>query len=394
MTTSSPRLKIALVCDWFLPRIGGIERHLDQLSAQLAAAGNQVTVITPTKGPCVAASGVRVQRMPACLMPGIGLLWTPASFRRLGRAIRAGHFDVVHAHSSIISPAAYAAIYLAQKAGLPTVATGHSIWGGFKPSLKNLDSLFRWSRWPVVFSAVSDRVARELRPLVSPRLVDILPNAIDPAEWRVAPQTPDDVVNIACVMRLAPRKRGETLLKAFHLARTRFPRGFRVCLQIAGDGTERRKLERLAGQLGLGDSVQFLGAQNSAQVKRLLASSHFYVLPSLLEAFGIAALEARAAGLPVLAMREGGVKEFIADGVDGLLADSDQKLAEHLARLCVDTNLRNAISAHNRQTPVRFTWTHSLDAHFATYERARQLCARPGWQTNRWNFRPEIAQRS
>jgi len=387
-----PRLKIALICDWFLPRIGGIERHLDQLSGQLAAAGNDVTVITPTKGPAVAASGVLVQRMPACLMPGVGLLWTPASFRRLGRAIRAQRFDVVHVHASIISPAAYAAMYLAQKAGLPTVTTGHSIWGKFKPSLRNLDALFHWSHWPVAYSAVSDRVARELRPLVSPRPVDILPNAIDPEEWRLPLQAPTDRVNIACVMRLAPRKRGAILLRALQAARAQFPAGFRVCLQIAGDGTERKKLERLAHQLGLGDAVRFLGAQSPAQVKHLLAHSHFYVLPSLLEAFGIAALEARAAGLPVLAMREGGVKEFITDGVDGLLADSDQQFTQHLSRLCLDAPLRESIGTHNQRTPVAFTWTHTLAAHFATYERARQLRSNPDRQTSRLNLRPEVIQ--
>jgi glycosyltransferase involved in cell wall biosynthesis len=366
-------MKIALVCDWFLPRIGGIERHLDQLSAQLVAAGHDVTVITPTKGNALAASGVRVQRMPAWLVPGVGLIWTAASFRRIGRVIRSGAFDAVHVHSSIISPAAYAAVYHAQAAGLPTVSTGHSIWGGFTPVFKAVDGLSHWTRWPVAFSSVSERVARELRPLVAPQPVDLLPNAIDPVEWRLVLRPPSHLINIATVMRLAPRKRGAALLLALRKVRSQLPISTRICLQIAGDGPERPRLERMSRALHLTESVRFLGAQSAAEVKTLLAESHFFVLPSKLEAFGIAALEARAAGLPVVAMKEGGVSEFVADGREGLLAEDDAGLADALLRLCRDVSLREAITDHNRGTPVKFTWEHALKSHLETYQRARKL---------------------
>lgn len=366
-------MKIALVCDWFLPRVGGIERHLDQLSAHLAAAGHEVTVITPTKGNAFAASGVRVQRMPAWLIPGIGLIWTPAAFRRIGRAIRSGAFDVVHVHSSIISPAAYAAVYHAQAAGVPTVSTGHSIWGGFTAVFKTADRWWNWARWPVAFSSVSERVARELRPLVAPQPVDVLPNAIDPNEWKLPARPDSGIINLACVMRLAPRKRGAALLIALRDIRAQLPESRRICLHFAGDGPERRRLERLVHAFGLEDSVRFLGVQTTREVKALLAMSHFFVLPSKLEAFGIAALEARAAGLPVVAMKEGGVSEFIHDGREGLLAEDDAGLARALLRLCSDDALRNRIADHNHGTPVKFTWDHALAVHFETYRRAGAL---------------------
>jgi glycosyltransferase involved in cell wall biosynthesis len=366
-------VKIALVCDWFLPRVGGIERHLDQLSAHLAAAGHDVTVITPTKGNTFAASGVRVQRMPARLMPGVGLIWTPASFRRIGQAIRRGAFDVVHVHSSIISPAAYAAVYHAQAAGVPTVSTGHSIWGGFTTAFRAADRCWNWARWPVAFSSVSERVARELRPLVAPQPVDILPNAIDPSEWKLPPRPDAGVINLACVMRLAPRKRGAALLIALRDVRAQLPKSRRICLHFAGDGPERGRLERLVHVFDLKDSVRFLGVQTTTEVKALLARSHLFVLPSKLEAFGIAALEARAAGVPVVAMKEGGVSEFIADGREGLLAEDDAGLARALLRLCSDDALRNGIADHNRDTPVKFTWEHALAVHLETYRRAGAL---------------------
>ena len=298
-----------------------------------------------------------------------------ASFRRLGGVLRSEAFDIVHVHSSIISPAAYAAIHLAQKAGLPTVSTGHSIWGGFTRFFRTIDRWVDWSRWPVAFSSVSERVARELRPLVAPRPVDILPNAIEPAEWRLTPRAPAGVINIACVMRLVPRKRGATLVRAMREVFSQLPAKIRVRLQIAGDGPERARLERLTRQLGLSDSIHFLGSLNPAEIKILLARSHFFVLASKLEAFGIAALEARAAGLPVIAMRDSGVSEFIVHGREGLLAADDAEFAHQLFRLCTDTPLRNSIAGYNRSVPVTFTWEQTLAAHLATYERARRLSA-------------------
>lgn len=368
-------MKIALVCDWYLPRIGGIERQLAQLATHLAAAGHRVTVITPLPGPPSDTPDVRIQRIPARLLPGAGLLWTPASYRRLGAAIRAGGFDVVHAHTSIISPAAFAALYQAQRAGLPTVSTTHSIIGGYTGVFRGLDRMTRWSRWPVVYSAVSDRVARELQPIVDPRPVEILPNAVDPAEWRTLEPPPSDRVAIACVMRLVRRKRGTALLSALREVCARLPAAEWPVLHLAGDGPERHRLEQRAWQLGLSGAIRFHGAITPAEVKAVLAASHFFVMPSRLEAFGIAALEARAAGLPVIALRESGVGEFIEDGRDGLLADDDAQLAGHMLRLCRDQALRHRIAEHNRAVPVACTWERAVADHLATYERARCLAA-------------------
>jgi glycosyltransferase involved in cell wall biosynthesis len=205
--------------------------------------------------------------------------------------------------------------------------------------------------------------------------VAILPNAVDPEEWQLRRVLQRDVVNIAAVMRLAPRKRGTALLRALSLVCGLLPPGIRVRLHIAGDGQERGKLERLARQLGLGDVVLFHGALPLPAVKLLLSQSHFLVQPSTLEAFGIAALEARAAGLPVVAMRESGVSEFIHHGEDGLLAKDDEELAQHIFLLCINDAIRSALTEHNVRTPVAFTWERTVAAHLAMYERARHLCS-------------------
>jgi len=366
-------VRIALVCDWYRPRVGGIEVHLEHLAGQLAAAGHQVTVITPTRGRSDEHGPVRVHRLRGWLLPWIGLAWTPLTFRRLGAVLRAGQFDVVHAHSSLISPTAYAALWQARANGLPAVLTVHSIWGGFERMFAALNGVFGWTRWPVVFSAVSEHAARDMRPLLRFRPVHILPNALVLKDWIVAPNLPANGINIACVMRLAPRKRGAALLRALQVVRAQLPAGVGLHCQIAGDGPERRRLEAQAGQLGLTDCVRFHGAVDSGRVKALLAESHFFVLPTVLEAFGLAALEARAAGLPVVAMRASGVGEWLKDGVEGLLADDDADLARCILRLASDRTLLADMTAHNRRTPVTFTWDRAVTAHLALYAQARQL---------------------
>lgn len=378
ISPSPCRLRLALVCDWYRPRLGGIERHLEQLAAQLAAAGHDVTVLTPTPGPEAADGPVRVHRLRGALLPWIGLAWTPGAYRRLGAVLREGRFDVVHVHASMISPTAYAALYHAQAAGLPAVLTGHSIWGGFRQVAAGLDRVAGWTLWPVVFSSVSARAARDLQGLLPKETtVEILPNAIVPDEWRIEarPEEGGGSVKIACVMRLAPRKRGAALLRAVHAVCGRLPAGVRIRVEIAGDGPERGKLRRLARRLGLDECVRFLGAVDAAGVKTLLAESQVFVLPTELEAFGLAALEARAAGLPVIAMRAGGVGEWLADGKEGLLADDDVGLADCIYRLVTDGALRRTITEHNRTVPVAFTWERTLAAHLEVYARARALIA-------------------
>lgn len=366
----SPR-RIALVCDWYLPRVGGIERQLAALAGELARAGHDVTVVTPMPG-ARAAAGIALRHVATPLVPGATLMWSPRGFRALGEALRTGGFDLVHVHTSTLSPAAFAAIYHAQRLGLPTVSTTHSIPGRFQPVFGWLHRRFRWGDWPVVYSAVSHRVARELQPFVA-RPIAILPNAIDAGFWQPLPDDRDsDAVEICCVMRLVPRKRGEVLLKAFRTVRASLP-DRPLSLHFIGDGPSRRGLETKARRWGIADATHFHGSLQPDAIKAQLGRSDLFALPCRVEAFGIAALEARAMGLPILAMSGTGVGEFIRPEVEGLLANDDEAFTEYLRLLCADDARRTAMANHNRRTPVACTWERSLDLHLRTYEDARRL---------------------
>jgi glycosyltransferase involved in cell wall biosynthesis len=117
---------------------------------------------------------------------------------------------------------------------------------------------------------------------------------------------------------------------------------------LIGDGPERECLQSSAERLGVGDRVSFLGTRSDVSV--LMSQLDLFVLPSLLEGFPNAVLEAMAARLPIVATRVGGVPELIEDGRTGLLVEpgSAQALAEAIIRIWTDHDLRRgcATAAH------------------------------------------------
>lgn len=174
-------------------------------------------------------------------------------------------------------------------------------------------------------------------------------------------------------MRLNAKKRPLALVELMERVRALVPRDTRVRLRIAGDGPKRSSLERAVRRKGLEDSIEVLGPRTREEIRDLLSESDVFVLPALRESFGIAALEARCAGLPVVAMAASGVTDVIAHRREGLLAESDAELAAHAARLIQDTELRQSIACHNRTVRPSFDWSDVLAAHLEVYREAIAL---------------------
>jgi N-acetyl-alpha-D-glucosaminyl L-malate synthase BshA len=123
-----------------------------------------------------------------------------------------------------------------------------------------------------------------------------------------------------------------------------------VRLLMVGDGPDRGPAEHLAWTLGVKDYVDFLGKQN--QVERLIRLAHVILMPSEMESFGLAALEAMACGVPAVATRVGGVPELITDGEDGFLeAPGDvARLAARATQLVTDSALHARMATAARKT--------------------------------------------
>ncbi len=369
--------KIALVSDWYFPRVGGIETHMCDLARRLRACGHEPHILTATSG-LSDVGGIPVHRLPVPLVPNLGITFRPSDLVLLESLLRRERFDILHGHS-LYSPLALGAMFLGRRLGVPSVLTSHSLVSGFARLLmRALDTTIGWATWPDVLTAVSSVAARQASDAAHHREVAVLHNGIDPQEWPSSGRHESSAVRITSVMRLYPRKRPQDLIQAIPLVLERLPKHIGPRFTIVGDGPLRTTVQRLGKQLGVLPWLELLGSRPRAEVREILGRSDLFVLPTMEEAFGIAVLEARCAGLPVVAMRHGGVRDLIDHGREGLLANSLTEFATHIARLVQDRALRQTMAQNTASGLERFSWDILVHRYLEIYrlavDRQQQRC--------------------
>jgi glycogen(starch) synthase len=370
-------VKVALLTDCYLPRLGGIEVQTHDLAAQLRARGHEVEVFTATLGEqgqrhgfVEEVDGVPVHRM------AIRLPWelpvNPFAPPKVRRRLRAGGFDVAHVHMGVVSPFATDMARVALGLGMPTAITWHCLMERSQPVFRALGHARRWGARGAALSAVSGVAAASVQRVVGRGSeVRVFPNGIDTTAWRPPPRAPraaDDPIQVVAAMRFAARKRPLAVLEVAARARELASEGSRagsgtgsgtgpgMTLTLFGEGPERGRLERFAAQHDMTDWVTMPGRVGRDELRERYWDSDIYLTPARLEAFGIAALEARTAGLPVVARRDTGVGDFIVDGVNGLLGADDDALAHGLARLLTEPELLHRIADTNRTVAPEQDW--------------------------------------
>ena len=370
-------VRIAHVSDCYLPRTGGIETQVRSLALQQAQAGHDVRIITATPGHGAVRSGrdevdgLRVDRV-AARVP-FELPVHPRTRHHVSQLMRDQPIDVVHVHVGLVSPFAWGSVRAALEVGVPVLITVHSVWDSWQGSLLAVaNGRMGWTRRGVRLSAVSDLAAARVRRALGAN-VDVIPNGIDPAQWRVKEWVPRaNALRVVTVMRMAPRKRTQPLVRILSSALEQLDGN--LVAQIVGDGPERAGAERLARRLGLSDNVRFLGRLEHSQILDVFAESDVYVQPSVKESFGIAALEARTTGLPVVARTESGTTQFIHDGVEGRLASDDAAMSSVLVTLGRDPVALAKLTEHNRTVAPHEAWPVVLDTVASAYASAQRSC--------------------
>ncbi|KAF0136718.1 MAG: group 1 glycosyl transferase [Xanthobacteraceae bacterium] len=364
-------MKIAFVSDWFLPRLGGIELQMHDLAHALVDRGHEVHIVCGVPGDAT-VDGLPVHRLPGFRLPGFGIAVTPGVFAALRRAIDEGGYDLVHVHAGNVAPLAHHAMQHCIRRRIACVASFHSVLKYYDVPLMLLDALHGYSRSAIRMTAVSTVAAEAMRPLVGDKPVAVIANGIDLAWWRKGGSvagTPSGPVEFISVTRLQKRKRARWLVKAFAEAIQGLPADA-ARLTIIGDGDEMGAIAGILRRGGLAGQIQLAGRQPREVIRDWLHRSDVFVLASRLEAFGIAALEARAAGLPVITMAQSGARDFLTAGEDALLACDDRDLADHLRQVILDASLRRRLSEAASRPLSGVDWTDIAPLYEAEYRSA------------------------
>ncbi|MPZ61672.1 MAG: glycosyltransferase [Propionibacteriales bacterium] len=388
-----------LMLSWEYPPLiyGGLARHVQALSTALAGVGHEVVVATQTTEDTPAdqvVDGVRVLRVrqEPPLVPRDDLFaWTMSLDHALTRgaltALGGWRPDVVHAHDWLV---AHAAATVRTVYDVPLVATIHATeagrWNGWLPEPMN--RAIHSVEWWLTYLAdrvicCSGYVAHECGTLFAtpgPKL-EVIPNGVDLATWTVSGAERARARSewgghgplVVFTGRLEYEKGVQTLLAAMPRLRRRHP-GIR--LLVAGRGSHEAALRAEARRLRLGRSIRFAGWLDDTELPPLVAAADVVAVPSLYEPFGLVALEAAAAGTPVVASQRGGLAEIIKDHETGLLVDagSPADWADAIDRIVTEPDLGAGLAVLARaQASESFRWESVAAATVRAYERAATI---------------------
>lgn len=374
------RWKVALVCDWFLPRIGGLELLVRDLARALNQRGHEAHIICSTRDQQPGTDspdpqGLTVHRLQAPLLRQTQTVFSRQAVTELERLLLHERYDLIHAHT-VLSPLAHAATFLAHRHRLPSLLTEHSVLRGASMVLfQALERITGFASWPTLLTAVSSYVAEDLRRL-SGGEVHVLHNATDLTEWRAVGTgcagSSEKPPHVATVMRFTRRKRPVDIVRMIPQLQRRLPHELWPRFTLVGDGPEMPRVRREIERLGVSPWVDLPGFLPRPRVREILARASVFVMPCRKEAMSIASVEARAMGLPVIARRPNGVSDVIEHGVHGFLAASDEEFVGYLAQLLSDAGLRQRMSEETRRGLDRFSWDHAIRRHIELYELARE----------------------
>jgi glycogen synthase len=374
------------------PRIiGGISRHVEGLSRSLASMGHEVHVITLDfpGAPREEVQGTLYVHRVAVDLPAPGfhtwvLLFNHLFEKRAGQLAKEyGPPDVVHVHDWLTVSSGVDIKHLLR---VPLVMTFHSTEASRSansrsPESAMVEGLEWWGSYEAARVIAVSRWMRDevlsLFKVPQEKAVEI-PNAVDLAKFRMEVDTSatrkrwgveDGGKLITAVGRLTAQKGFDNLIRAYPMIRRAVPSSR---LLVVGEGYMRSELESLAEKEQVRDSTTFAGFVEDDDLVRILKSSDVVAIPSRFEPFGIIALEAMAAGAPVVVSNVGGLAEIVEDSVDGLEVEPDSpgSIAEATVRLLGDRGLAASLAEKGRSKAESYSWEGAAKKTIETYQAA------------------------
>ena len=379
-------MNIGIVC---YASVGGSGIVATELAKALAARGHQVRLISSDPP-------FRLGDYQAGLVfhevktPGYPLFREPQYLLSLANKLvevaREFDLDIIHAHYAIPhAVAAYLARQILSASSVRKVPRVVTTLHGTDVTIIGSDESYSETAAFCIdqsdgVTAVSDSLRQDTyRQLRVSADIRVIPNFLDCQHHRrlsddgfgARYRSGDDGTKLVVhVSNFRPVKRADAVVRIFQRIRERIP----ARLLLVGDGPDLPLARRVARELGVSADVEALGEQE--QVVPILSVADLFLLPSSEESFGVAALEAMACGVPVVASRVGGLPEVVEHGVSGFLHDEDDldAMAESGVRLLSDPDLRQRMAAAALgRVHTRFCAEEVVPQYEALY---RELCSK------------------
>lgn len=386
-------MKILMLTWEYPPRVvGGIARVVNDLSKRLIKDGHEVTVVTYREGNAPyyeLDKGVKVYRVDNFIINANNFIdWImQLNFNmvaKVGEIIaEQGKFDVIHAHDWLV---AYAAKTLKQAYGIPIVSTIHATEAGRNSGIREPNQKYiNDTEWMLTYESTevivnSNYMKGELQRLFGLPFekINVVPNGVNITNFSGIERDYDfrrkyamDNEKIILFMgRLVYEKGVQYLIGAMPKILERY---HDAKLVIAGKGGMINELKQEVYNLGLGNKVCFAGYMNGKDVGKMYKAADISVFPSTYEPFGIVALEAMLAEVPVVVSDIGGLNEIVDHRETGMKSycGNSNSIADSILELLFDPGLcSNIVKKAKAKVRNQYNWNKiAQDTHF-TYQKA------------------------
>ncbi|MSO14955.1 MAG: glycosyltransferase family 1 protein [Ilumatobacteraceae bacterium] len=356
-------MRIGIVSPYSLTVPGGVQQQVLGLARSLRAKGHEVRVLGPCDGPPPDAFVTPLgNSLPTAVNGSIAPLAPDASAAlRTIRALNDEAFDVVHVHEPLVPGPSLTALLVKMA---PVVATFHS--AGESSAYRTFSRQLKWvaSRIDIRVAVSKDAVELAQRHIGGD--YEVLFNGIELGDYSSPATTPRENA-IFFIGRHEERKGLSNLLQAL----AKLPPDVR--LWIASDGPQTAELKtRFASD----SRIEWLGRISDSEKISRMGRASVFCAPSLYgESFGVVLLEAMAAGTPVVASNLDGYRNVATDDETALLVETGNvaSLTSALARVLVDSQLAERLTANGREHAQRFSMDALADRYIEIYERALHM---------------------
>ena len=279
----------------------------------------------------------------------------------LPRVLRNFPPDVIHAHC--IGFGGEIGAYLQRKLHIPLVITTHGSDTNTVLERGEGETLKRICDSADAVVACSAVLANNLRRCGTVAPVHYIYNGFAVEHVKTCEKTPRRIIQVCS---LSPSKHVELTIQALSQLKSRYPD---MSLVIVGDGSERGRLEGLCAELGIEESVRFLGQLPNSAAMEEMAKSQFFVMPSYPEGLGIVYLESMASGCVAIGTQGEGIDGVIVNGANGFLVPRGDvaSIVDIVDRCFRDEELTHRIADAGKATAMAMTWEHNAGQYLSLF---------------------------